>query len=72
MCLSIPAKIESIEGKKAIVSVGGNEYRADVSLVPDVVIGDYILLHAGFGIQKISKDDAKITLELLNEMNKKK
>ncbi|MFW6226771.1 MAG: HypC/HybG/HupF family hydrogenase formation chaperone [Bacteroidota bacterium] len=71
MCLSIPAKIKSVEGKKAIVSVGGNEYRADISLVPDAVAGDYILLHAGFGIQKIRKDDAQITLGLLKEINKK-
>lgn len=68
MCLSIPAKIESINGDKARVSVSGNSYEANISLINNPEEGDYILLHAGFAIQKISTQHARETLELLEEM----
>ncbi|MCK4677270.1 MAG: HypC/HybG/HupF family hydrogenase formation chaperone [Bacteroidales bacterium] len=67
MCLSIPAKVISIEGELARVSVGGTEYEASIQMVEDVNIGDYILLHTGFAIQKISAEDAEETLKLFKE-----
>ena len=70
MCLSIPAKIVSIENDQAVVSFGGNEYSAGLHMVKDEVeVGDYILLHAGFAIQKISDEEAEETLKLLREMD---
>ena len=71
MCLSIPAKVLAVDGPKAIVSLGGNEYNADISLLEEVKTGDYILLHAGFGIQKISHKHARETLDLIEEMKQK-
>lgn len=68
MCLSIPSKILSIDGDKAKVSVGGTEYEASLQLVEDVKIGDYVLLHTGFAIQKISEEDAQETMKLLREL----
>ena len=68
MCLSIPSKVISIKGNKAIVSVGGTEYEASLQLVDDVKIDDYVLLHTGFAIQKISEEDAQETLKLLREL----
>jgi hydrogenase expression/formation protein HypC len=68
MCLSIPSKVLSINGDKAIVSVGGTEYEASLQLVEDVEIGDYVLLHTGFAIQKISEEDANETMKLLREL----
>ena len=67
MCLSIPAKVISIEGELARVSVGGTEYEASIQMLEDVNIGDYILLHTGFAIQKISAEDAEETLQLFQE-----
>lgn len=67
MCLSIPAKVISIEGELARVSVGGTEYEASIQMLEDVNIGDYILLHTGFAIQKISPEDAEETLKLFQE-----
>jgi len=67
MCLSIPAKVISIEGELARVSVGGTEYEASIQMLEDVNIGDYILLHTGFAIQKISAEDAEETLKLFQE-----
>lgn len=71
MCLSIPAKILSISGDKARVSLGGAEYNAALNLVDDVKVGDYILLHSGFAIQKIDEKEAMETLKLLNEVLEK-
>jgi len=67
MCLSIPAKIISIEGDKAQVSVGGTRVEAGLQLVDDVKVGDYVLVHTGFAIQKISEEEAQETLELFKE-----
>jgi hydrogenase expression/formation protein HypC len=69
MCLSIPARIISIDGTMADVSAGGAIFKAGLHLIEDAKIGDYVLLHAGFAIQKISEKEAMETLELLKEMN---
>ncbi len=67
MCLSIPAKIESIEGDNALVSVGGTTYKANLQMLDDVKAGDYVLLHTGFAIQKLSEEEAKETLKVFKE-----
>ena len=69
MCLSIPVKIISIDGDMAEVSAGGTIFRAGLQMVEDVRPGDYVLLHAGFAIQKISAEEAEETLKLLREIN---
>jgi hydrogenase expression/formation protein HypC len=69
MCLSIPAQVVKIEGRIADVSIGGALFKAGLHIVEDVRVGDYILLHAGFAIQKISEKDALETLNLLREMD---
>ncbi len=74
MCLSIPAKVISIDGDKAICSVGGAEYETSLQMVEDVAAGDYILMHTGFAIEKISEEEAIETLktfEEYEEFNKK-
>ncbi|NQU87542.1 MAG: HypC/HybG/HupF family hydrogenase formation chaperone [Mariniphaga sp.] len=70
MCLSIPAKVISIEGDKAKVRLGGAEINAALHLLEDVKVGDYILLHSGFAIQKIDEKEAMETIKLLNEISK--
>ena len=67
MCLSIPAKINSIDGNMAMVSVGSVTYKASLQLLDDVQVGDYILLHTGFAISKISEEDAAETLRIFEE-----
>jgi len=69
MCLSIPAKIVSIDGTMAKVSAGGAIFSAGLHLIENAKAGDYILLHAGFAIQKISEKEAEETLRLFAEMN---
>jgi hydrogenase expression/formation protein HypC len=69
MCLSIPAKIVSIDGDMADVSIGGTIFKAGLHMIENPEIGDYILLHAGFAIQKISGQEAEETLRILREMD---
>jgi hydrogenase expression/formation protein HypC len=69
MCLSVPARIVNIEGDMADVSIGGALFKAGLHMIENASVGDYILLHAGFAIQKISENDALETLELLREIN---
>jgi hydrogenase expression/formation protein HypC len=67
MCLSIPAEILSISGEDAIVSVGGVEYKTSLQLVEDVQVGDFVLLHTGFALQKISKEEADFLWQVLKD-----
>lgn len=64
MCLAVPAKIIGLEGAQATVAVPGNTFHADVSLVPGVSVGDYVLVHAGFAIEHYSREDAEEILRL--------
>lgn len=67
MCLSVPAQVISIEGDIARVSVGGTVMNANLNLVEDIKIGDYILLHTGFALQKIDEEEALETLKIFEE-----
>lgn len=69
MCLSIPVKIISIEGSTAEVSAGGTIFNAGLQMIENAKVGDYVLLHAGFAIQKISEEEAAATLKLFEEMS---
>lgn len=71
MCLSIPAKVLQIKGDKALVSIGGAEYNAALNLIENIKVGDYVLLHSGFAIQKIDEKEAQETIQLLNEVIEK-
>ncbi len=70
MCLSVPAKIESLDGEMAVCSVGGATYKASLQMldIKELSIGDYVLLHTGFAISKISKEEAEETLKLFDEL----
>ena len=68
MCLAIPAKIVAIEDEKAKVDFGGGvEREINVTLVT-VGVGDYVLVHAGYAIQVLDKEEALETLRLWNEI----
>jgi len=69
MCLSVPARVVSVDGEMADVSVGGAIFRAGLQMVENVRVGDYVLLHAGFAIEKLNEEDALETLRLLKEMD---
>jgi len=68
MCLSIPARIVSVNGSMGEVTAGGTIFKAGLHMIENAKAGDYILLHAGFAIQKISEKEAEETLKLIKEM----
>ena len=68
MCLAIPAKVISVEWPGAVVAIENVEYKASLLLLEDVAVGDYVMLHAGFAIEKVDPEEAAETLRLLNEI----
>ena len=68
MCLAIPMKITSIEGDTARVSLEGLEKEIDVRFLEDPRPGDYVIVHAGFAIDKLDEEEAKKTLDLFKEI----
>jgi hydrogenase expression/formation protein HypC len=68
MCLAIPSKIIKIDNMIATVDVYGARRDVNLMLLPeDVEIGDYILVHAGFALQKVEEDIAEESLKLIKE-----
>ncbi|PLY08948.1 MAG: HypC/HybG/HupF family hydrogenase formation chaperone [Arcobacter sp.] len=71
MCLSIPSKIKSIntEMNSCIVDTMGVERSASLDLIDrDVVVGDYVLIHIGFAMNKIDEEDALESLKVYKEI----
>jgi len=68
MCLAIPARILRIEGNLALVDMAGAKREADIRMVSKVRVGEYVLIHAGFAIEKIEQKDAEETLRLFREI----
>ncbi len=67
MCLAIPAKVNKINGNTAEVESFGVTKKVDISLTPEVKVGDYVIVHAGFAIQLMDKKDALITQGYLKD-----
>ena len=73
MCLAVPGKVTSIDDsnpelKMANVNFSGVSKEVCVQWLPDVKIGDYVLVHVGFALNKIDEKDAEETLKILREM----
>lgn len=72
MCLGVPGKIVEIKEivgfKNAICDVAGTTREVSLALLPDAQVGDYILIHAGYGMQIIDEEAANETLDLLQQI----
>lgn len=69
MCLAVPGRVMTIQGDLARVSFSGNVVEAWASLVPDLMVGDYALVHAGCVIAKMDEEAAAEVLALLEARN---
>lgn len=68
MCLAIPAKIVSVDDDAtAIVSLEGIKKKISTALIDDAAVGDYVLVHVGYALNKLSQDEAQRTLDLMRE-----
>jgi hydrogenase expression/formation protein HypC len=68
MCLAVPAKLVSRSGTAGVADLHGNRVQISTVLVPDAIPGDWILVHAGFAIQRVSDEDVQKTWDVLKEM----
>ena len=68
MCLAIPCKIIEIENNMAVIDVGGAKGEASLLLIEDPRIGEYVIVHAGFAIQKMDEKEAMESLKVLHEV----
>jgi hydrogenase expression/formation protein HypC len=68
MCLSIPVKVQSIDGSNAIGELGGSTLKVRIDLMPDTKVGEYVLVHSGYAIERLNEADALETLDLFREM----
>lgn len=70
MCLAIPAYVEQLTANnQALVNISGIRKEISLALVEDIVPGDYIILHAGFALQKLDPAEAELTLAMFAEIS---
>ncbi len=68
MCLAIPMKILKIENNIAFAEVGEIEYQANLDIISDARVGDYIIVHAGFAIEKLDEETALENLKIWQDI----
>jgi hydrogenase expression/formation protein HypC len=69
MCLAIPARIEELTTSgNAIVSLSGMRKEISLALIEDAAVGDYVIVHVGYALQKLDEEEALRTLAAFAEM----
>jgi hydrogenase expression/formation protein HypC len=73
MCLAIPGKIESISGDEPLtrmgkINFGGILKEASLAYVPEAKVGDYVIVHVGFALNRVDEDEAQKVFEYLKQM----
>lgn len=75
MCLAVPGKVTSIEGEDPVfrhgnVDFGGVKRDVNFAFVPDVVLGDYVLVHVGFALERVDEEEAQKIFAALDELGR--
>lgn len=73
MCLGVPGRVQEITANElgiqmGRVQFGGIQKEVCLSFLPEVAVGDYVIVHAGFAISQVDEEEAARTLELLKQM----
>jgi hydrogenase expression/formation protein HypC len=68
MCLGIPAKITKVDGEFAEANINGATIKVGIQLLDTVKTGDYVLIHTGYALEKLSEEEAMETLKTLKEL----
>jgi len=71
MCLAVPMKVIEKKENFATVEYNGVKYKANLGLLDNIKPGDYVIVHAGFAIQKLDEKEAEETLKLFEEVAQK-
>ncbi|MBC7319911.1 HypC/HybG/HupF family hydrogenase formation chaperone [bacterium] len=69
MCLAVPAIVKEINGNRAIVELEGVTLEISTIFTPEVKIGDYVIVHAGYSIAIMEEKEAEETINLLKELS---
>ena len=69
MCLAVPMKVVSVEGAAGTVELGGVQQAVNLTLLPDVAPGEYVIVHAGFALERLDEEEARRTIELIRELD---
>lgn len=69
MCLAVPGKVLKIDNYKGVVEIGNMKREVFMHLIPDIKVGEYVLVHAGCAIQTIDEEEAAKTLEIIKELS---
>ena len=65
MCLGVPMQVKAIANEMAICEIDGVRREASMMMIDDIAVGDYVLIHAGFAIEKIDEEEARLTIQAL-------
>lgn len=68
MCLAIPMRLIEIDGVCGVAEVDGVSRQVRLDLLPEVILGDYILIHAGLAIARVDQEQAQETLSVLRSL----
>lgn len=69
MCLAVPGKVLKIDNYKGVVEIGNMQREVFMHLIPDIEVGQYVLVHAGCAIETIDEEEAAKTLEIIKELS---
>lgn len=68
MCLAVPMRVMTIDGEVAICEIDGVRREASLMMVDGIAVNDYVLIHAGFAIERIDEEEAEETLRQMREV----
>ncbi len=68
MCLAVPGQLLEVTGDQALASLHGNKLRVSTALIPGAAVGDWVLIHAGFAIQKLEGTDVEEAFAILHDI----
>jgi len=68
MCVAVPMKIQSVDGAMGEAELAGVNRRISLVMLPEARVGDYVIVHAGYAIEKLDEEEALKTLELFRQL----
>lgn len=69
MCLAMPAQISQLlDDERAVVNLGGIKKEISITLLDQIAVGDYVIVHVGYALTKLDEKEAKKTLLLFEQM----
>lgn len=71
MCLAIPAQVvELLDAEQAMVDMGGVRKAISLALVDSIEVGDFVIVHVGYALNRLDPEEARLTLELFARMER--